>query len=218
MNNSRLACLARNAAKATRAAQRKPRLMPLPQPLMPKSSKWVSKSAEEIMNAAAPLKSAYRYDQEWKKFEEFRGNSDEPGEAEYLKYFDYLHEGKEFKASTLWKMYGILNSNHQRKYGRRLQYWPRLKKLLNRYNQGYVRKTASIFTRDEVKQALLLDYSTAKWVIIYFTKYLVTHLHTYVLCTLHLTGNVEGRHRNCILRRPSWNRGSLNQPQKCEGR
>ena len=165
MNGSRMACLARNATRARTAAQRKPRLMPLP--VMPKPNQWVRKSTEEIMNGAAPLKSAYRYDQEWHKFEEFRGNSDEPGEEEYLQYFDYMHESKKFKASTLWKMYGILNSNHQRKYGLRLQYWPRLKKLLNRYNQGYIRKTASILSLEEVKQGLLLDHSTPKWVIIY---------------------------------------------------
>ena len=169
LNKSRLAALARKSAReAVREAvpgrgvkpARKPRLMPIP----PNANEWVNKSADEIMDKAAPLKSAFRYDQEWQKFEEFRGNSDEPEEADYLKYFNYLHEGMKFKASTLWKMYGMLNSNHQRKYGRRLQYWPRLKKLLNRYKQGYVRKRASILSLDQIKQALQLEHSTPKWV------------------------------------------------------
>lgn len=54
----------------------------------------------------------------------------------FVQYFNYLHDGKKFKASTLWKTYGMLNHKHQAKYGSRLQLWPRIKMLLKRYNQG----------------------------------------------------------------------------------
>ena len=142
IKKKRLACLARNAAKvrtvpiAGQKAVRVPRLMPIPRPLMPQSKAWVEKSGDEIMKSVGPMKSSHEYDLAWAKFEEFRNSSDEPGEQDYLKYFHYLHDGREFKASTLWKTYGMLNSLHQRKYGERLQIWPRLKMLLKRYNQG----------------------------------------------------------------------------------
>ena len=146
MLKSRLACLNADATKARSAAaalkmteqscMRKARLMPIPKQLKECQEPWVDKSADEIMNNIAPLKSAHEYDLAWAKFEAFRNNAEEPHEADYLKYFDYLHDGKKFKASTLWKNYGMLNNVHQRKYGTRLQIWPRLKMLLKGYNQG----------------------------------------------------------------------------------
>ena len=149
----------RSAATRLATVRPKPRLMPLPKP-------WADKSANEIMNGLGPLKSADRYNLEWSKFEEFRANpGEEPGEGDYIRYFDFLHEAKEFKASTLWKTYAMLNSMHQRKYGNRLQLWPRLKMLLKRYNQGYERTTASIFSQEQIKQALQLDYSSPKWIM-----------------------------------------------------
>ena len=113
--------------------------MPLPKNLETtnaQSKSWVAKSADEIMGSAGPLKSAQEYKLAWEKFEEFRKSTDEPQEQDYLQYFNYLHDGKNFKSSTLWKTYGMLNSQHQRKYGNRLQLWPRIKMLLKRYNQG----------------------------------------------------------------------------------
>ena len=145
---------------AMRTSVRKPRLMPLPKP-------WMDKSTEEIMKTCGPKKTSHLYDIAWEKFQEFRGSSaaDEPDEHDYLKYFNYLREGREFKASTLWCTYGKLNSVHQRKYGKKLQLWPRIKQLLNRYQQGYERKTASIFTLEQIKAALQLPHSNSKWVM-----------------------------------------------------
>ena len=145
---------------AMRTSVRKPRLMPLPKP-------WADKSADEIMKTCGPKKTSHLYDIAWERFQEFRGSSaaDEPDEHDYLKYFDYLREGREFKASTLWCTYGKLNSVHQRKYGKKLQLWPRIKLLLNGYQQGYERKTASIFTLDQIKAALQLPHSNSKWVM-----------------------------------------------------
>ena len=132
---------------------------------MPLPNQWKEKSTDEIMKTAGPQKTSHLYDIAWEKFQEFLGNTDQPGEDDYLKYFNYLHEAREFKSSTLWNTYAKLNSVHQRKYGSRLQLWPRLKVLLKRYQQGYERKTASIFTQDQIIAALRLNYSTPKWVM-----------------------------------------------------
>ena len=54
----------------------------------------------------------------------------------------------------------------QRKFGKRLQNeWPRIKMLLKRYEAGYVRKVASIFTRFHIRQAIQLDYNSPKWIL-----------------------------------------------------
>ena len=165
MSAARSAILA-SEQKSQVMSRRKPRLMPVPKPKMiPQRKPWVEKSAAEIMGSAGPQKTAHLYDIAWAKFEEYRGVSDEPCEDDYVKYFHYLHEAKEFKSSTLWNTYAKLNSVHQRKFGNRLQLWPRLKMLLKRYNQGYKRKTASIFHLEEIKRALLLGNSSSMWIM-----------------------------------------------------
>ena len=53
----------------------------------------------------------------------------------------------------------------QRKYGSKLQQWPRLYHLLRHYEHGYVRKVARIFTKNEILAALQIDSDTPKWTL-----------------------------------------------------
>ena len=54
----------------------------------------------------------------------------------------------------------------QTRFGKRLQNeWPRIKLLLKRYESGYVRKVASVFTRFHIRQAIQLDHNSPKWTI-----------------------------------------------------
>ena len=116
-------------------------------------------SIEKILSDVVPNKSKQAYDKTWSDFELFRRSSDtknenkdetnqqindEPGEEDYMQYFYYLHKEKKFKSSSLWCMYSRLNNNHQRRFGQKLQRWPRITMLLKKYEAGYVRKVAKI--------------------------------------------------------------------------
>ena len=66
----------------------------------------------------APFKTAKQYDLAWRRFEEFRGNQDEPTEEDYIEYMHHLREGggpsgEGYKYSTLWSLYSMLNNTHQ---------------------------------------------------------------------------------------------------------
>ena len=52
------------------------------------------------------------------------------------------------------------------KFGARLQNeWPRIKMLLKRYEAGYIRKVASVFTIFQIRQAIQLDLNSPRWVL-----------------------------------------------------
>ena len=126
---------------------------------------WKKKSAGEIMNNLKPMKTGHLYDVAWDKFCQFRDSTAEPNEDQFIQYLSYLRDGCKFKSSTLWNTYAKLNSCCRRKYGKSLQSWPRLKLMLKTYEHGYVRKTASIFTQAQIKQALQIDKNSPKWIM-----------------------------------------------------
>lgn len=66
-----------------------------------------------------PPKSAAIYRKSWADFYKFLRlpEDQQPTEANYLFYFDYLRRTKKFKGSTLWTLYAHLNGCHQRLYG-----------------------------------------------------------------------------------------------------
>ena len=89
------------------------------------------------------------------------GKKAKPEESDYLQYFDYLHNVKGLKASTLWSIYSMLNAIHQREYGARLQnIFPRLTQLLKTYNSTYERKVASVFQKKDIDEYLSIKETT----------------------------------------------------------
>ena len=111
----------------------------------------VKRPIAEIMENSMPNKSKDEYTKTWKAFLEFVGEDRKPTEDEYLQYFDHLHEIREYAASTLWKMYSMLNYMHQRNYNESLQLLtPKLTQLMKSYNVTYQRKVASVFTKEEI--------------------------------------------------------------------
>ncbi len=140
-------------------------------------------TADTILKGLAPQKSASTYDLAWDAFKSFVMVQREkkvaqseitsvdsfgkvpPKEEEYIQYFHYLHKFKSYKASSLWTHYSRLNNCHQRFFGAKLQTWPRLTLLLKNYNVGYTRKTAKVFSRDEILLGLQLNEASAEWVL-----------------------------------------------------
>ena len=74
------------------------------------------RTADQILDALPPTKSAAEYVRAWNYFTQFRApreNTDkEPGEAIYVKYFDYLRNTKKYEASSMWTTYSMLNNTH----------------------------------------------------------------------------------------------------------
>ena len=94
-----------------------------------------------------------------------KGVSVAPTEEDYVRYFYYLRHVKNYVVTTLWSMYSRLNNGHQRRFGTRLQQWPRITNMLKGYASGYVRTTASIFSREEMEQAIQIPDDSLKWVL-----------------------------------------------------
>jgi len=100
---------------------------------------YASLSVEDILGKLAPAKSKGVYDKAWADFEEFikeGGQENEvppttgPSEQSYIKYFHHLRTKRCLKSSSLWAVYSRLNNCHQRRYGLKLQQWPRITMML----------------------------------------------------------------------------------------
>lgn len=146
-------------------------------------------SATEILEGLAPSKSVSAYKRYWMDFQMFlqkglsRVDEDnfnldiddkddeevekeqEPKEEDYVRYFYYLKNTRKFKASSLWSIYSRLNNCHQRKFGSRLQQWPRITLQLKKYESGYIRKKAKVFTKDQIFAGLQLNLTTPYWIL-----------------------------------------------------
>lgn len=106
-----------------------------------------------------PVKSVKRYDDAWNEFCKYHKLTEtdlnnEPSEELMLQYFDHLKKTKAYASSTIWSVYSMINHKFQLVYGKKLQVYPRITMLLKSFEAGYVRKTASIFSKDEIKRFL----------------------------------------------------------------
>ncbi len=127
----------------------------------------ITPTAEQILDELAPAKSKGRYDQVWEAFMAFQRMEDKekncPTESNYICYFHLFHKNKGFKASSLWSTHSCLNNHNQRLF--ELQKWPPIQLILRQYEVGYIRKTAHIFTPEQILLAMQLPKMTPKWVL-----------------------------------------------------
>lgn len=116
------------------------------------------RSIDTILEETLPEKSKDSYIKHWESFRRTLDHSDEPTEENYIQYFDFLRKKENKAASTLWKIYSMLNYMHQHEYNRKLQILsPKLTLLLKSYNSCYTRKVASIFTKEQVQAFLSME-------------------------------------------------------------
>lgn len=116
----------------------------------------MKRSADQIISSINPVKSAKKYDTNWDNFISFSNLpvDERPNEEHFLQYFDHLKNTKKLSSSTLWSIYSMTNHHYQLKFGQKLQMFPRLTMLLKSFEAGYSRKSAAIFTKEEIKQFL----------------------------------------------------------------
>lgn len=125
----------------------------------------MKRSSSEIIEEINSIESKKRYEDHWKNFIEYAeiGNN-EPDEDNFIQYFDYLRNTKNYAASTMWTNYSMINKMFQLKFGKKLQLYPRLKMQLKSYEKGYSRRKASIFTKEEIELFLTSAPDTDKYV------------------------------------------------------
>ena len=82
-----------------------------------------------------------------------------------MRYVFFLRNVKKLQSSSLWSMYSRLNNGQQRRFGTKLQQWPRLTNMLKGYACGYERKSATIFSREEMERALQVQDVSLTWVL-----------------------------------------------------
>ena len=109
---------------------------------------------DNILSDTIPEKSKNEYLHQWKLFVEFVGHDDKPTETDFVQYVDYLHTQKKLAASTIWKVYSILNHMYQHHFAIKLQTFPKLTQLLKTYNASYERKVASVFSKENIETFL----------------------------------------------------------------
>ena len=112
------------------------------------------RSIENILVETIPEKSKTEYIHQWKLFTEFVGHQDQPTETDFIQYVDFLHTQRKYAASTMWKVYSILNHMFQHNFDTKLQEYPKLTQLMKSYNADYERKVASVFSKENIETFL----------------------------------------------------------------
>ena len=111
----------------------------------------MKRSSEEIIADINPMKSGKKYDTRWQEFVDYAELNDrKPTEEDFLQFFYHLRNTKKFASSTLWSIYSMTNNKFQLNFGEKLQKFPRLTMLLKSFEAGYIRRTASVFTKEEI--------------------------------------------------------------------
>lgn len=118
------------------------------------------RSIDVILDGTLPQESKEAYQKAWDGFLAYVGEKSMPTENDFLQYFDYLHEEKKQKASTIWCTYSKINAIYQREYNEKLQKYPRLTQVLKSYNATYQRKVASVFEKSELEEFLSLEVNS----------------------------------------------------------
>ena len=94
------------------------------------------------------------YQKAWNEFQEFftEDNFKEnmPSEGHFITYFKYLRNDKKLATSTIWTTYSKINSVIKSKFGRALQEFPRVAKLIKSFNTD-IKKKAAIFSPEDLQ-------------------------------------------------------------------
>ena len=114
-------------------------------------------SNEIFRETLSERKSQLRYDCEWTRFINYSELSMEPHvnditEEMLAQYLDFLRNELEYAPTTIWSCFSKVNTKYQDIGGLKLQdIFPRLKNLLKRYQDGYVKKRADTFSYELIK-------------------------------------------------------------------
>lgn len=91
------------------------------------------RSVDTIYSDTLPQKSKDEYKNAWSVFLKFTDHEEKPTETDFVQYIDYLHTEKKYAASTVWKVYSMLNHMYQHNYSTKLQEFPKLTQLIKSF-------------------------------------------------------------------------------------
>ena len=123
--------------------------------------------SNELYDQTSKMKSAKAYFKAWEMFVEFHdGKENGFIEDDFGRFFKFMGEVREYSPSTIWKVYSMLNHMFQMKFNEGLKQWPKLTKLVQSYEAGYVRKCANTFEPDQVYDFLdRTDLDSPYWLV-----------------------------------------------------
>ena len=115
---------------------------------------------DEEVFAQIKEKSRQAYVKSWQEFKKFNTGhdfeDDHPGEEAIIDFFNHLRLEKRMATSSIWTLYSYLNSVMKRKYGWKLQSFPRITMVIKGYEEDTKHK-ATIFEDDVSNYAFLFD-------------------------------------------------------------
>jgi len=102
----------------------------------------------------------------WQDFKTFtvghNFEASQPGEEEFIAFFKHLRLEKKLATSTLWTNYSMLNSVMKRKYGSKIQNYPRVTMLIKGFPED-LKKKAHILDEEHLKKFWSMKLDTAYW-------------------------------------------------------
>ena len=119
---------------------------------------------EEILADMNPKKTGKVYQKQRVDFKSYC-KQEPPSEQDLLGYFDLLHRERNYKSSTLWTVYSLINNSYKIHYGEKLQNFPRLTILLKSYQSNYKRKVAQTMTLTNVQDLLKKPLPGFFWLV-----------------------------------------------------
>ena len=102
----------------------------------------------------------------WQDFKTFtvghNFEDSQPGEENFITFFKHMRLEKKMATSTLWTHYSMLNSVMKRKYGSKIQDFPRVTMLIKGFPEDLKHK-ALVLDEEDLKKFWSLKMDTAYW-------------------------------------------------------
>ena len=102
----------------------------------------------------------------WQDFKTFtvghNFEDSQPGEENFITFFKHMRLEKKMATSTLWTHYSMLNSVMKRKYGSKIQDFPRVTMLIKGFPEDLKHK-ALVLDEEDLKKIWSLKMDTAYW-------------------------------------------------------
>lgn len=121
----------------------------------------MKRQAEDIFHdVLSNRKSNSSYEIEWSRFLHYSNLSPKPHPGDItedmlIEYLDFLHTKLQLAPTTVWSSFSKINTCYQDIGGKKLQdLYPRLTKVMKRYQEGYIPKRAQVFTGEQIRKYL----------------------------------------------------------------
>ena len=88
-----------------------------------------------------------------------------PSEGELISYFKHLRENKKMVSSSMWTYYSMINSIYKGMYGKKLQDFPRITRILKTFDTDIKKKAMCFESEDMANFVKNESYSSPYWLV-----------------------------------------------------